>query len=86
MKKYYLILIATLSFLIIGCGKKSDAVPTPAAEAKKLTPEECYDKAYAEIKDASIADLKKSGNNGPYAEQELVSQGVRMSLEEDCKK
>ena len=85
MKKLAAI-IATLILMFSGCGKKSDPVPTQAAEAKKLTPEECYEKAYVEIRDASIADLKKSGNNGPYAEQELVPQGVRMSLEEDCKK
>jgi PBP1b-binding outer membrane lipoprotein LpoB len=85
MKKLAAI-IAILILMFSGCGKKSDPVSTQAAEVKKLTPEECYEKAYAEIRDASIADLKKSGNNGPYAEQELVPQGVRMSLEEDCKK
>lgn len=59
-----------------------EILTSPGEETK----EKCYDKRYIEIRNYRITELKNSGHMGPHAEQELVSQGVRMLLKEDCKK
>lgn len=57
---------------------------TNAQPGKKQTPEECYEQGYEEFKKESIQQLKASGQHGPYAEQDLVPMGLRMTLKESC--
>jgi hypothetical protein len=57
---------------------------TPESNNKIETPEQCYERRYKEISAASEKELIADGQKGPYGEAELVPQGVRMGIEEDC--
>lgn len=48
------------------------------------TPEQCYERRFKEISAASEKELIADGQKGPFGEAELVPQGVRMGIEEDC--
>lgn len=63
---------------------ESIQVPTNVQAENKRTPEKCYEQAYEENKKDRIQELKAAGQNGPYAEQDLVPMGVRRTLEESC--
>jgi hypothetical protein len=69
-------------------GKSKTEVSSNTAPAKVTSWEDCYSAAYKEISDATAEDLIKEGTyktKDEIPEQELVPQGVRMGLEEDCK-
>jgi len=55
-----------------------------ATDAKKVTPEECYNTWYEKARRAAIKDEVAQGNKGPYAESELVPMGARQGAEMDC--
>jgi hypothetical protein len=56
----------------------------PAAEVKKVTPNECFDAWYQKARNAAIKDEAARGNKGPYAETDLVPLGARLGAESDC--
>jgi len=74
--------------LVAACGDKQNATQNtnvPSTNTpKKETPEQCYERAYERAKEERKKDLTESGEKGPFSEQELVPQGVRMILQEDC--
>jgi hypothetical protein len=75
--------LLTLSVLAMtACGKTE---PPPAkSDSAKLTPEQCYEETYAKFSAERQKELEDSGQKGPFAEQELVPQGMRAMIEEDC--
>jgi len=58
------------------------------APAKVTSWEDCYSASYKEISDTTAEDLIREGiykTKDEIPEQELVPEGIRMGLEEDCK-
>lgn len=62
----------------------SKAKSSESAPARNESPEQCYERVYREAKDEREKELRESGEKGPFAEQDLVPQAVRIILQEDC--
>lgn len=50
-----------------------------------MTPEQCYEAKYTQFRNEMEKELKEQGEEEPYAEQQLVPQGMRSAFMEDCK-
>jgi hypothetical protein len=87
MKKViFLILFSPL--IISGCGEKSKHENKINVSASNESFDECYSRTYKQISDENAADLLKEGkykSKDEIPEQDLVPQGLRMTIEEDCK-
>jgi hypothetical protein len=90
MNKIYFALVF-LPLLLISCGdkSKSDSMEKSAnsketVNQSDVTPEQCYEAKYNELSKERAKELKEQGEQEPYAEQNLVPQGIRTILMEDC--
>ena len=88
-KSYALILSYFLfSILLLGCGDKSNSDLTKKTATPKETFDECYARVYEKISNDTAKELieeKKYKTKNEIPEQELVPQGLRMTIEDDCK-
>jgi hypothetical protein len=72
-----------ISAVISGCGEKINKT-----FSSKESFDECYSRTYKEKSDESAKELLKEGSyklKDEIPEQELVPQGLRTLIEEDCK-
>ena len=69
---------------IFDCNTKITVVSKKPKETEKQSPLQCYESEYKAMREEAIADRKKSGDQGPYAEMDLVPMGVRQILAEGC--
>jgi hypothetical protein len=72
--------------------KETDTKETDTKETNKetvnksnMTPEQCYEAKYTQFRNEMEKELKEQGEEEPYAEQQLVPQGMRSAFMEDCK-
>jgi hypothetical protein len=83
----------SITLFFLGCSQSVDdkskiEASSNTAPANETSWEDCYSAAYKEISDATAEDLIKEGTyktKDEIPEQELVPEGVRMGLEQDCK-
>ncbi len=83
-----IIILSTLSVFLSSCGDKEKTSVSSKTNLPKESYDECYSRSYKEISDENAQQLLKEGkykNREEIPEQELVPQGLRMTLEEDCK-
>lgn len=70
---------------IFDCSVKIPMATEKPKEPEKQSPLQCYESEYTAAREESIADRKKSGDQGPYDEMELVPMGMRQIMAEGCK-
>ena len=64
--------------------QSTTSLPKEIVNQSNLTPEQCYEAKYNEMRNERAKELKEQGEVEPYAEQDLVPQGVRKMFAEDC--
>jgi len=70
---------------IFDCNVKITTLAEKPKEAEKQSPLQCYESEYNAMREEAIADRKKSGDQGPYAEMDLIPMGMRQILADGCK-